>query len=92
MMLINDKLKFSLVTRHIRLRDVPKMLTREKLENNIIQTVQGLKDLFLIKNPRLVVCGVNPHASDNGVIGIEEQEIITPVKKKNIQLRYPGGA
>jgi len=82
MMLINDKLKFSLVTRHIRLRDVSRMLTREKLENNILNTVKGLKSLFLIKKPRLVVCGVNPHASDNGVIGTEEQEIIIPVIKR----------
>jgi 4-hydroxythreonine-4-phosphate dehydrogenase len=81
MMLINDKLKFSLVTRHIRLRDVCKMLTREKLENNILNTVKGLKSLFLIKKPRLVVCGVNPHASDNGVIGTEEKKIIMPVIK-----------
>ena len=81
MMLINDKLKFSLVTRHIRLCDVSRMLTRKKLENNILNTVQGLKSLFLIKKPRLVVCGVNPHASDNGVIGTEEQKIIIPVIK-----------
>jgi len=81
MMLINNKLKFSLVTRHIRLRDVSRMLTRKILENNILNTVKGLKSLFLIKKPRLVVCGVNPHASDNGVIGTEEQEIIIPVIK-----------
>ena len=81
MMLINNKLKFSLLTRHIRLRDVSKMLTRKKLENNILNTVLGLKNLFLIKKPRLVVCGVNPHASDNGVIGTEEQNIIIPVIK-----------
>ena len=81
MLLINDKLKFSLVTRHIRLRDVSRMLTQKKLENNILNTVEGLKNLFLIKKPRLVICGVNPHASDSGVIGTEEQEIIVPVIK-----------
>jgi len=81
MMLINDKLKFSLVTRHIRLCDVSRMLTQKKLENNILNTVEGLKNLFLIKKPRLVICGVNPHASDKGVIGTEEQEIIIPVIK-----------
>ena len=87
MMLINDKLKFSLVTRHIRLRDVSRMLTRKILENNILNTVKGLKSLFLIKKPRLVVCGVNPHASDNGVIGTEEQKIIIPeIKSLNKKL------
>jgi 4-hydroxythreonine-4-phosphate dehydrogenase len=90
MMLINDKLKFSLLTRHIRLRDVSRMLTREKLEKNILTTIQGLKSLFLIKKPRLVVCGVNPHASDNGVIGTEEQKIIIPVIKSLNKKLSPG--
>ncbi len=89
MMLINDKLKFSLVTRHVRLCDVSRTLTREILESNILNTVLGLKSLFLIKKPRLVVCGVNPHASDNGVIGIEEQNIIIPVIK-SLNKKYNG--
>jgi 4-hydroxythreonine-4-phosphate dehydrogenase len=82
MMLINDKLKFSLVTRHIRLKDVCTVLTPKNLENNILSTIKGLKSLFLIKKPRLVICGVNPHASDNGLIGTEEQKIIIPVIKR----------
>jgi 4-hydroxythreonine-4-phosphate dehydrogenase len=78
MMLINNKLKFSLVTRHIPLKDVSASLTRAKLENNIMNTVNGLRDLFLIPRPRIVVCGMNPHASDNGVIGTEELKVIKP--------------
>ena len=89
MMLINDKLKFSLVTRHIPLKDVCEALTRENLENNILGAIKGLKSLFLIKRPRLVVCGVNPHASDNGLIGREEQKVITPVIK-NLSKRIRG--
>jgi len=78
MMLINDKFKFSLVTRHIPLKDVCKQITRNELENNILDTIKGLKRLFLIRNPRIVVCGVNPHASDNGVIGTEEIKVVKP--------------
>jgi 4-hydroxythreonine-4-phosphate dehydrogenase len=81
MMLLNDRLKFSLLTRHIPLKDVCVMLTRKNLENNIQDTIKGLKSLFLIKKPRLVICGVNPHASDNGLIGREEQKVIVPVIK-----------
>jgi len=81
MLLLNDKLKFSLVTRHVPLKDVCALLSREVLSSNIQKTIQGLKSLFLIKKPRLVVCGVNPHASDNGVIGKEEAKIIIPVVK-----------
>ncbi len=82
MMLINDKLKFSLVTRHIALKDVSSTLTATNFENNILNTIKCLKLLYSIKNPNLVVCGVNPHASDNGVIGKEEQQIMIPVIKK----------
>ncbi|MFA7705672.1 MAG: 4-hydroxythreonine-4-phosphate dehydrogenase PdxA [Candidatus Omnitrophota bacterium] len=78
MLLINSKFRFSLVTRHIPLKDVSGNLTKSKLENNILNTVEGLKKLFLIPNPRIVVCGFNPHASDNGVIGTEELRVIKP--------------
>jgi len=78
MMLVNDKFKFSLVTRHIPLKDVCKKITRNELENNIINTIKGLKCLFSIRNPKIVVCGINPHASDNGVIGDEEPKVIKP--------------
>ena len=60
------------------MRDVSRTLTPEILEKNILNTAKGLRSLFLINKPRLVVCGVNPHASDNGVIGTEEQKIIAP--------------
>jgi 4-hydroxythreonine-4-phosphate dehydrogenase len=82
MLLLNDKLKFSLVTRHIPLARVPKALTQSKLYNNIRITCESLKNLFGIKKPRLVVCGLNPHASDNGLIGSEENRIIKPVLEK----------
>ncbi len=78
MMLLNEKLKFSLVTRHIPLKDVCTKITRNNLESNILNTIKCLKSLFLIRKPRVVVCGVNPHASDNGVIGSEELKIIEP--------------
>jgi len=81
MLLLNAKLKFSLVTRHVPLKEVCGLLSRKVLRNNILKTIAGLGSLFLIKNPRLVVCGVNPHASDNGVIGREEQRVIIPVIK-----------
>ncbi len=89
MMLLNDKLKFSLVTRHIALAQVPEALTKKNLENNILNTIKCLNSLFLIKRPRLVVCGLNPHASDNGVIGKEEQRVIKPALK-SLKAKYSG--
>lgn len=81
MMLLNDKLKFSLLTRHIALGKVCTKLTRGIIEENISATIRGLRSLFSIKQPRIVVCGVNPHASDNGVIGTEELNVIIPALK-----------
>ena len=82
MMLLNDALRFSLVTRHIPLKDVSAQLSADKLYNNIIMTNQSLKDLFGIRNPRIGVCSLNPHASENGLIGKEENRIIKPVLRK----------
>ncbi|MDD5692442.1 MAG: 4-hydroxythreonine-4-phosphate dehydrogenase PdxA [Candidatus Omnitrophica bacterium] len=82
MMLINKKLKFILATRHIPLKDVCSRLTAGALRDNILAAVKGLNSLFLIAKPRLVVCGLNPHASDNGLIGTEEKKLIIPAIKK----------
>ena len=82
MMLLNRRIKFCLLTRHLPLREVPAAITAGNLETNILLSLAALKDLFFKKNARLVVCGLNPHASDNGVIGDEENKIIRPLLKK----------
>lgn len=82
MMLLNNKLKTSLVTRHIPLKDVSGALSQEKIENTILTTYESLKKLFFIKNPKIAVCGLNPHASDNGLIGDEENKVIIPALNK----------
>lgn len=78
MMLLNKKLKVSLVTRHIPLKEVVKSLNGEIIARTIFNTASGLKVFFAVKNPRIAVCAVNPHASDNGVMGDEEERLITP--------------
>ncbi|OGX15587.1 MAG: 4-hydroxythreonine-4-phosphate dehydrogenase PdxA [Omnitrophica WOR_2 bacterium RBG_13_41_10] len=79
MMLLNNQLKFSLVTRHIPIKDVSSMLTKEKLYKTIYLTHSALRRFFSMPNPRIVVCGLNPHASDNGLIGKEEHLVMNPV-------------
>jgi 4-hydroxythreonine-4-phosphate dehydrogenase len=79
MLLLNKKLKVSLVTRHSPLKVVPPELNKDKIYKTILLTYKAMLELFLIKNPRIVVCGLNPHASDNGLIGLEENLIIKPV-------------
>jgi len=78
MMLLNKKLKFSLVTRHIPLKSVSSRLSKSEICKNIKITGNALKRLFFLRRPRIVVCGLNPHASDNGLIGDEENRIIKP--------------
>ncbi len=78
MMLLNRLLRVSLITRHIPLRSVPQELSRDKICQDILLTYQSLKELFLIPDPKMVVCGLNPHASDNGLLGTEELRIICP--------------
>lgn len=78
MMLLNDCLKFSLITRHIPLKNVSSRITADALRETVLITEASLRKLFGIAKPKLVACGVNPHASDNGLIGEEENRIIKP--------------
>jgi 4-hydroxythreonine-4-phosphate dehydrogenase len=93
MMLLNKYLRFSLATRHLPLKEVPSALRRDSLYQTILLTQHSLIKLFLIKRPRIVVCGLNPHASDNGTIGEEENRIIKPVirelKKRAMDIQGP---
>jgi len=82
MLLMNDQLKFCLLSRHIPLKNVARHLNYGIIEKTISLTASGLKKLFLIKHPKFVVCGLNPHASDNGVIGIEEKKVIIPALER----------
>ncbi len=82
MMLLNKYLKFGLVTRHLSLRDVPGSLTPEGIYQVAFTTYKWLNDTVGIEYPRIVLCGLNPHASDNGLIGDEEVKVISPAAKK----------
>lgn len=78
MMLLNKKLRVSLVTSHMPLKNAVKSLNAEIITGTILNTASGLKSFFSVKNPRIAVCAVNPHASDNGIMGDEEARLIAP--------------
>lgn len=82
MMLLNDRFRFSLLTGHIPLNKVSRAISRELVRRNISLTTLALKKLFGIKLPRIVVCGLNPHASDAGIIGKEENSVFEPALKE----------
>ncbi|MDR1997884.1 MAG: 4-hydroxythreonine-4-phosphate dehydrogenase PdxA [Candidatus Margulisbacteria bacterium] len=67
-----------LATIHKSLQAVPALLTRQKLKDTIELALSGLRSIG-VQNPRLAVCGLNPHAGEHGLFGSEEQKIIAPV-------------
>jgi 4-hydroxythreonine-4-phosphate dehydrogenase len=78
MMLSNPQLNVALLTTHLPLKDVAAQVTA----SNLNQTLQIIHDSFRINfgvsNPKIAVCGLNPHAGENGYLGREEIEIIDP--------------
>ncbi len=82
MMLLNRKLKFSLITRHLPIRDVSGELSVSRILDVTRITYQSLKSIFKVSLPRIAICGLNPHASDNGLIGNEEEKVIKPAVKR----------
>lgn len=82
MMFIGQRLKVSLVTRHIALNNVARALNAGNIYTAIAVTHRSLKNLFKIKNPRIGVAGLNPHAGEAGLFGREEEKIIAPAVRK----------
>jgi 4-hydroxythreonine-4-phosphate dehydrogenase len=81
MMFVGGSSKITLVTRHVALKDVPRALTIAKISTAIKLTDKALKDWFSIKNPRVGVAGLNPHAGEGGMFGNEEAKAIIPAMK-----------
>jgi len=77
MMFVGDKLRVVLATVHIPLMDVRNQLTIGAVHSAIDLGHDACKRLG-IKRPRIAVAGLNPHAGENGLMGDEEQRLITP--------------
>lgn len=78
MILMNSVLRVALVTTHLPLREVASCITQPRVEQCIAQLHKALKHDFLISAPRIAVLSLNPHAGDGGLLGDEEQTVITP--------------
>lgn len=82
MLLATSSLRVALVTTHLPLKDVSAAITQE-LIIEICQIVdRDLKTKYGIKQPRLLVCGLNPHAGEGGHLGMEEIDVIIPALDK----------
>ncbi len=93
MMLATPGLRVALVTTHLPLVKVSQAITQHSLRRVIQILYQGLQNQFNIKKPRILVCGLNPHAGENGHLGTEETEIIEPalkmLRKSGLDLQGP---
>jgi 4-hydroxythreonine-4-phosphate dehydrogenase len=78
MLLVAGRLRVALATTHLPLAEVPRHVTRESLVRTGLALDRGLREEFAIAAPRILVCGLNPHAGEGGHLGREEIEVIGP--------------
>lgn len=79
MMLATKTLRVALATTHLPLREVADAITATRLQQVIDILLHDLKTKFQIEQPRILVCGLNPHAGEGGYLGHEEIDVINPV-------------
>ena len=84
MMLVGENLKTIPLTIHVPLKKVSKLITQELIIFTINIAKEYLISYFGISKPRIIVTGLNPHAGEDGDIGIEEKNIIIPAINKAI--------
>ena len=93
MLLATEGLRVALATTHLPLAAVPAALTPALLEEVLRILEHDLRTKFALAQPRILVAGLNPHAGENGHLGREEIEVITPVlealRQEGMQLLGP---
>lgn len=82
MLMVSNQTRIGVITGHIPLRDVPSCISKERIINKLKILNTSLERDFGIIKPRIAILGLNPHAGDKGVIGVEEQEVIIPAIKQ----------
>lgn len=82
MMLATEELRVALVTTHLPLKDVSAAVTPERITQVATILNADLKKFFGIEEPRILVCGLNPHAGEGGHLGREEIDVIEPTLEK----------
>ena len=82
MILYSEEFSVALITGHVALRDVSRNLNEELIFKKVAAVNNSLVRDFKIKNPKIALLSLNPHAGDGGLIGKEEKNIIKPVVEK----------
>lgn len=81
MLLTAENLRVALVTEHVPVNEIANHITKENILSKIKILHASLQKDFGIDKPKIAVLGLNPHAGDEGLIGNEEENIITPAVK-----------
>lgn len=82
MFLVSDNIRVGLVTGHMPLSEVSQAITVEKIKQKANLMLKSLKKDFGIDRPKVAILGLNPHAGEEGLLGKEEAEIISPAIKQ----------
>lgn len=93
MMFLSSKMIVGLMTVHVALSDVPKLVNKDQALQKIRLLNRELKSRFKIDNPSIALCALNPHAGENRMFGTEEEEILIPAaaeaRKAGIRITDP---
>ncbi|RPI75302.1 MAG: 4-hydroxythreonine-4-phosphate dehydrogenase PdxA [Ignavibacteriales bacterium] len=81
MMFLSKKMNAALLTIHEPVKNISLMISKEKLKSSLEIINKTLRYDLNIRNPKIAVLGLNPHAGENGLIGDEEEKIVKPVLK-----------
>jgi 4-hydroxythreonine-4-phosphate dehydrogenase len=79
MLMVSNKLRVGLVTEHVPIREVSQLITRERVEIKLRILEETLRKDFGISKPKIALLGLNPHASDGGLIGQEDEVVLKPL-------------
>lgn len=79
MMMVAENLRVGVLTGHVPLRSVPELLTRASLRSKLELFHEALCRDFGLREPRIAVTGLNPHAGESGMLGSEEEDVLIPV-------------
>ncbi|MFH1197595.1 MAG: 4-hydroxythreonine-4-phosphate dehydrogenase PdxA [bacterium] len=90
MMFLSRKYKMGLVTIHEPIKKIASLLTRNRLKQSINVALKSLRSDFGITSPKIAVLGLNPHAGENGRIGMEEERVIKPIIASMIDQKLVG--
>lgn len=78
MLMVSETMRVGVITGHVPMRDVPGLISEELLLQKMRIMHNSLTRDFGIRKPRIAILGLNPHAGDSGVLGVEEETIIIP--------------